>query len=66
MVMLRGDMLKGLCTMGNPEQRWMAEEVDLEHGRCGDNSRSPEGGTVRMETIFWGKGTHSSVTVGDW
>jgi len=36
--------------------------VNLEHGRWGNNFRSPKGGTIRTETIFWGKGTH----VGDW
>jgi len=40
----------------------VAEELALEHGCCGDNSRSPEGETVCKETIFWGEvplGCHS-------
>jgi len=48
--------------VGNPEQGWVAEEVDLEHGLWGDNSQSTEGGTVCKGTIFWGKMPH--VTVG--
>jgi len=52
MVSLGGNRWKGLCTeVDNPERGWVAEEVGLEHGRWGDNSRNPEVG----ELSAWGE-----------
>jgi len=42
---------KKVCALSG--QGWLMEEVDLKHGRWVDNSRSPEGETVHMRTIFW-------------
>jgi len=39
---------------------------DLEHGHWGDNSRSPEGETVQMGTIFLEERYYRGVTVEGW
>jgi len=50
--------------MGNPERGWVAKEVDLEHGRWEDNSRSPEEWNCSHGNHILGVGTHRGVTMG--
>jgi len=50
--------------VGNSERRWVAEEVDLEHGRWADNFRNPEVG----ELSAWEEcsGERDAIGVSQW
>jgi len=53
--------------VGNSEGGWVAEEVNLEHRRWGDNSRIPEEELhICIRTMFWGDECHKGVTVEGW